>query len=102
MARLGWERRAESPDRKRIATDRLPRRISKIWISKTREISVPVKKKCGDYHNEMNGPLFKERRINLLRGLGFGCIIVTDNASYHSQLGEKIPSRKTKTTDKIS
>ena len=59
--------------------------------------------KCsGDYHQEMNSDVFKEWFINLLRGLEEPCVIVMDNASYHSSLMEKIPSTKTKKADIIA
>jgi transposase len=37
-----------------------------------------------DYHQEMNSEVFKEWFIDMLRGLEEGCVIVMDNASYHS------------------
>lgn len=49
----------------------------------------------------MNGQLFKEWFINqlLLCRLEQGCVIVMDNASYHSVLKEKVPTSKWKKND---
>ncbi|XP_054267205.1 uncharacterized protein LOC128989347 [Macrosteles quadrilineatus] len=56
--------------------------------------------KCtGDYHKEMNHEVFTEWFVDMLKLLDEGCIVVMDNASYHSKLKEKIPSSKTKKKD---
>lgn len=52
-----------------------------------------------DYHEEMNSVVFKNWFLDLLRGLDESCVIVMDNASYHSTYAEKIPSTKTKKAD---
>ncbi|GBO20085.1 hypothetical protein AVEN_202979-1 [Araneus ventricosus] len=49
-----------------------------------------------DYHEEMNSEVFKKWFLDLLRGLDEPCIIVMDNASYHSLYEGKILSTKTK------
>ncbi|GBM81458.1 hypothetical protein AVEN_214214-1 [Araneus ventricosus] len=58
--------------------------------------------KAVDYHEEMNSKVFKKWFLDLLRGLDEPCVIVVDNASYHSAYGEKVPSTKTKKTDIIA
>ncbi|KAL3279003.1 hypothetical protein HHI36_016519 [Cryptolaemus montrouzieri] len=49
-------------------------------------------KKSGDYHEEMDGPNFEEWFENILPKLEDGCVIVLDNASYHSRRTEKLPT----------
>lgn len=45
-----------------------------------------------DYHTQMNAPIFKKWFIDMLNNLGGGpCIIVMDNASYHSVLSINYP-----------
>jgi transposase len=60
-----------------------------------------LSKGSGDYHQEMNGDVFKEWFVDMLRGLEEGCVVVMDNASYHSKLKEEIPTSKTKKADII-
>lgn len=55
-----------------------------------------------DYHEEMNSEVFKKWFLDLLRGLDEPCVIVMDNASYHSAYAEKIPSTKTKKADIVT
>ncbi|GBM04584.1 hypothetical protein AVEN_10605-1 [Araneus ventricosus] len=43
-----------------------------------------------------NSEAFKKWYLDLLRGLDEPCVIVMDNASYHSACAEKIPSTKKK------
>lgn len=59
-------------------------------------------KRTGDYHQDMNSDVFREWFINLLRSLDQGCIIVMDNASYHSSLKEKVPTTNTKKEEIVS
>ena len=44
-----------------------------------------------DYHNQMNGEVFKEWFIQLLKNLEEPSVIVMDNAPYHSILRDKYP-----------
>ncbi|XP_060846494.1 uncharacterized protein LOC132926185 [Rhopalosiphum padi] len=44
-----------------------------------------------DYHNQMNGEVFKEWFIQLLKNLEEPSVIVMDNALYHSILRDKYP-----------
>ncbi|KAL4123174.1 hypothetical protein QTP88_015397 [Uroleucon formosanum] len=44
-----------------------------------------------DYHNQMNGEVFKEWFIQLLKNLEEPSVIVMDNAPYHSILKDKYP-----------
>ncbi|KAL3278355.1 hypothetical protein HHI36_013685 [Cryptolaemus montrouzieri] len=53
-------------------------------------------KKSGDYHEEMDGPNFEEWFENILPKLEDGCVIVLDNASYHSRRTEKLPTSASK------
>lgn len=57
--------------------------------------------KTSDYHDEMNGTVFNEWFKSILPELDPGCVIVMDNASYHSLRVEKIPNTSsTKSTIK--
>lgn len=49
-------------------------------------------KKTGDYHEEMNSTVFTEWIQNTLPLLEPGCVIVMDNAPYHSTKMEKSPT----------
>lgn len=49
-----------------------------------------------DYHSEMTYDVFKQWYVNMLHSLEEGCVIVMDNASYHSVLTEKPPSSNTR------
>lgn len=44
-----------------------------------------------DYHTQMNDPIFKKWFIDMLNNLEEPCIIVMDNASYHSVLSINYP-----------
>ncbi|GBN42653.1 hypothetical protein AVEN_134327-1 [Araneus ventricosus] len=44
-----------------------------------------LSKSTVDYHEEMNSEVFKKWFLDLLRGLDEPCVIVIDNASYHSE-----------------
>lgn len=59
-------------------------------------------KSTKDYHHEMNSDVFREWFHDLLRGLEEPSVIVMDNASYHSNHLEKIPSTKTRKSDIIA
>lgn len=50
------------------------------------------KKNTKDYHNEMNGETFCERSEGVLPRLKENCMIITDNASYHSVKIDKAPT----------
>lgn len=47
-----------------------------------------------DYHQDMNAEVFENWFKNILEKLDDNCIIVMDNASYHSRKIEKIPNEK--------
>jgi len=47
-----------------------------------------------DNHHEMNGDIFKEWFIDMLKNLEEGSLIVMDNASYHSMYREQVPNTK--------
>ncbi|XP_045174542.2 uncharacterized protein LOC123535853 [Mercenaria mercenaria] len=54
----------------------------------------------GDYHHEMNGPNFEKwLKEKLLPSLRVKCVIIMDNASYHSVQSEKTPSSSTRKAD---
>uniref|UniRef100_A0A2S2PM81 Tc1-like transposase DDE domain-containing protein n=1 Tax=Schizaphis graminum TaxID=13262 RepID=A0A2S2PM81_SCHGA len=52
-----------------------------------------------DYHNQMNGEVFKEWFIQLLRNLEEPSVIVMDNAPYRSILREKYPKSNWRKAD---
>lgn len=56
-------------------------------------------KKSGDYHEEMCGESFENWFSNTLPKLEDNCIIVLDNASYHSRKLEKIPTTASRKGD---
>lgn len=56
-------------------------------------------KKTGDYHEEMNSQVFEEWFQKILPHLEDDCIIVLDNASYHTRKLEKNPTSATKKAD---
>ncbi|XP_072377702.1 uncharacterized protein [Diabrotica undecimpunctata] len=49
-------------------------------------------KKSGDYHEEMNSDGFEKWFANILPLLEDNCVIVLDNAPYHSRKSEKVPT----------
>ncbi|XP_050066442.1 uncharacterized protein LOC126555585 [Aphis gossypii] len=59
------------------------------------------KKNSRDYHDEMNGQTFCEWMENILPRLKDNCVIVMDNASYHSVKLDKAPTASTKKADII-
>lgn len=58
-------------------------------------------KKTTDYHEEMNGDTFYNWMTNVIPRLKQNCVIIMDNAPYHSAKKEKIPSTTTKKADII-
>lgn len=56
-------------------------------------------KKQGDYHQDMNAEVFENWFKNIIEKLDDNCIIVMDNASYHSRKVEQIPTEKNKKQD---
>lgn len=56
-------------------------------------------KKTTDYHEEMNGDVFNNWVANVLPLLKDNCVIVMDNAPYHSMKKEKIPNTSTRKAD---
>lgn len=59
-------------------------------------------KKQGDYHQDMNAEVFENWFKNILEKLHDNCIIVMDNASYHSRKVEQIPTEKNKKQEIIN
>jgi len=59
------------------------------------------KKNTNDYHDEMNGDTFFEWMQSILPRLKENCVIIMDNASYHSVKADKIPSTSTRKADII-
>jgi len=53
-------------------------------------------KNDGDYHPQMNSQIFHDWFQNMLQLLDEPCVIVMDNAPYHSVLVENVPKSKTK------
>jgi len=53
-------------------------------------------KKTTDYHEEINGDVFYNWMANVLPLLKENCVIVMDNAPYHSMKKEKIPNSTTR------
>jgi len=58
-------------------------------------------KKTTDYHEEMNGEAFYDWMKDVIPRLKENCVIIMDNAPYHSVKKEKIPSTTTKKADII-
>lgn len=56
-------------------------------------------KNDGDYHSQMNSQIFHDWFINMLQLLEEPCVIVMDNAPYHSVLVENVPKSSTKKAD---
>ena len=52
-----------------------------------------------DYHSQMNATIFQKWFIDMLGNLEEPCIIVMDNASYHSTLTEEYPKANTRKAD---
>ncbi|KAF0724741.1 DDE 3 domain-containing protein [Aphis craccivora] len=52
-----------------------------------------------DYHSQMNATVFEKWSIEMLGNLEEPCIIVMDNASYHSMLAEDYPKTNTRKAD---
>lgn len=59
------------------------------------------KKNSSDYHDEMNGETFYDWMESILPRLKENCVIVMDNASYHSVKLDKAPTSSTKKADII-
>lgn len=79
-------------------TSRGPRYVllhagSKNGFVKGAEMTFLAKKSSGDYHEEMDGPLFEKWfREQLIPNIPQKTVVVMDNASYHSRKQEKIPN----------
>ncbi|KAF0762228.1 DDE 3 domain-containing protein [Aphis craccivora] len=52
-----------------------------------------------DYHSQMNATVFQKWFIDMLGNLEEPCIIVMDNATYHSTLTEEYPKARTRKAD---
>lgn len=52
-----------------------------------------------DYHSQMNASVFEKWFIDMLANLEEPCIIIMDNASYHSMLAEDYPKTNTRKAD---
>ncbi|XP_015365184.1 PREDICTED: uncharacterized protein LOC107162689 [Diuraphis noxia] len=59
------------------------------------------KKNSRDYHDEMNGQTFYDWMENILPQLRDNCVIVMDNAPYHSVKKDKSPTSSTRKADII-
>lgn len=59
-------------------------------------------KKQGDYHKEMNSEVFENWFSEVLNKLEDNCVIVLDNASYHSRKVEQVPTAKCKKQEIIN
>lgn len=59
------------------------------------------KKNSRDYHDEMNGQTFYEWMENILPQLRDNCVVVMDNAPYHSVNKDKSPTSSTRKADII-
>ncbi|KAF0714882.1 DDE 3 domain-containing protein [Aphis craccivora] len=59
------------------------------------------KKNTTDYHDEMNGETFYEWMEGILPRLKENCVIIMDNASYHSMKLDKAPSSQSRKADII-
>lgn len=57
------------------------------------------KKKTGDYHEEMDGKSFEKWFENILPKPNDNCIVVLDNAPYHSRKLENIPTTASRKSD---
>lgn len=58
-------------------------------------------KKTTDYHEEMNGNTFYDWMANIIPQLKENCVIIMDNAPYHSVKAEQIPNTNTRKADII-
>ncbi|XP_026804113.1 uncharacterized protein LOC113547801 [Rhopalosiphum maidis] len=58
-------------------------------------------KKTMDYHAEINGDTFYDWMTDVIPRLKENCVIIMDNAPYHSVKKEKIPNTTTKKADII-
>lgn len=56
-------------------------------------------KRTNDYHEEMNANIFEEWFEKVLPTLEKECVVVLDNASYHSRKIEKVPTTATRKGD---
>lgn len=56
-------------------------------------------KKTTDYHDEMNATVFEDWFAKILNCLPTNCVVVMDNASYHSRKTEKVPTTSWKKAD---
>lgn len=57
---------------------------------------IKKKKKIRDYHDEMNGDILYEWMESLLPRLKYNCVIIMDDASYHSVKIDKASTSQTK------
>jgi hypothetical protein len=55
--------------------------------------------KTADYHDEMTATVFTDWFRSILPELDPGCVIVMDNAPYHSHKSEKIPNQSSKKSE---
>lgn len=62
-------------------------------------LSFESKKNTNDYHDEMNGDTFLDWMKSVLPLLKDNCVIVMDNAPYHSVKSESIPTLNWKKAD---
>lgn len=61
-----------------------------------------LSKASADYHQDMNAEVFESwLEKQLLPNLPEKCVLVIDNASYHSRQDQKIPTQATKKADML-
>jgi len=53
----------------------------------------------GDYHSQMNAEVFRSWFIQMLQSLEEACVIVMDNAVYHSMLVDNFPKSNARKSD---
>lgn len=53
----------------------------------------------GDYHSQMNAEVFRSWFIEMLQSLEEACVIVMDNAAYHSMLVDNFPKSNARKSD---
>ncbi|KAJ8982305.1 hypothetical protein NQ317_001165 [Molorchus minor] len=55
-------------------------------------LNVFESRRTGDYHEDMNSAVFEIWFSFILSSIELGAVVVMDNASYHSQRTEKLPT----------
>ncbi|KAF0757599.1 MULE domain-containing protein, partial [Aphis craccivora] len=73
--------------------------ISKPSINETNAIVRSKSGNIGDYHSQMNVEVFRSWFIEMLQSLEEACVIVMDNAAYHSMLVDNFPKSNARKSD---